>query len=118
MSTGIVGVCSNGVNPNPALAARRNSWDDLIVKTLLAVIVVLSSLVLSSLAALGANCPKDVAKTEAALIHLENNWADALSRKDADTVACMLADEFEEADVDGSLHSRAENLAKIPTRKP
>ena len=73
---------------------------------------------LISLPALAADCPKNQPKTEAALIALENSWADALSRKDAGTVACMLADEFEEADVDGSLHTRAENLGKIPNRKP
>ena len=72
----------------------------------------------TSLHALAADCPKNQPKTEAALIALENTWADALSRKDAATVACMLADEFEEADVDGSLHTRAENLGKIPNRKP
>jgi ketosteroid isomerase-like protein len=71
-----------------------------------------------SLPALSADCPKDQPKTEAVLIALENSWADALSHKDAAPVACMLADEFEEADVDGSLHTRAENLAKIPNRKP
>lgn len=75
-------------------------------------------LVLFCLPALAADCPKNQPKTEAVLIALENSWADALSRKDAATVACMLADEFEEADVDGSLHTRAENLAKIPNRKP
>ena len=79
-------------------------------------IVLLTFLV--SLPALAADCPKNQPKTEAALIALENSWADALSRKDAGTVACMLADEFEEADVDGSLHTRAENLGKIPNRKP
>ena len=42
----------------------------------------------------------------------------ALSRKDADAVACLLADEFEDADVDGSLKTRAETLAHIPQRKP
>jgi len=73
---------------------------------------------LLSLPAIAADCPKNQPKTGAALITLENSWADALSRKDADTVACMLATEFEEADVDGSLHTRAENLAKIPNRKP
>ncbi len=83
------------------------------MKTLAALLVFLSSL-----PALAADCPKNQPKTEAALINLENNWAAALSRKDADTVACMLASEFEEADVDGSLHTRAENLAKIPNRKP
>jgi ketosteroid isomerase-like protein len=71
-----------------------------------------------SLPALGADCSRNQPRTEAALIGLEQTWADALSRKDAGGVACLLADEFEEIDVDGSLHTRAENLGKIATRKP
>jgi ketosteroid isomerase-like protein len=70
------------------------------------------------LSALAADCPKNQPKTEAALLNLENTWADALSRKDADAVACLLSDEFEDADVDGSLKTRAETLAHIPQRKP
>ena len=71
-----------------------------------------------SLPALAADCPKNQPKTEATLISIERTWADALNRKDADGVACLLAGEFEDADVDGSLHTRAETLAKIPNRKP
>jgi ketosteroid isomerase-like protein len=97
----------------PPLADWRRSCDDLNVKNLITLVVLLLSL-----PALAADCPKNQPKTEAALIAFENSWADALTRKDADTVACMLADEFEEADVDGSLHTRAENLGKIPNRKP
>jgi len=65
-----------------------------------------------------ANCPNNEPKSEAALIDLEHHWADALTHKDADAVACMLAQEFEDADVDGSVHTRAEALARIPERKP
>lgn len=65
-----------------------------------------------------AECPKNQPKTEAALIQLEQNWAAALSRKDADAVACMLADEFEDADVDGSLHTRNWTIERMPNRKP
>ena len=65
-----------------------------------------------------ADCPKNQPKTEAALIQLEQNWAAALSRKDVDAVACMLSDEFEDADVDGSLHTRAQTLEHIPNKKP
>ena len=75
-------------------------------------------LVFFSLSALAADCPKNQPKTEAALITLENTWADALSRKDADAVACLLSDEFEDADVDGSLKSRSDTLTHIPQRKP
>jgi ketosteroid isomerase-like protein len=71
-----------------------------------------------SLNALGTECPRNQPKTEVALLNLENTWADALSHKDADAVACLLSDEFEDADVDGSLKTRAETLAHIPQRKP
>src|ERR1700730_12565372 len=85
---------------------------DVKIPTLLAVSLALAS------SALAADCPKDQPKTEAALIELEQNWATALSHKDADTVGCMVADEFEDADVDGSLHSRSLTLEHIPHRKP
>jgi len=49
------------------------------------------------LSASGADLPKNQPKTEAALIELEQTGAAALSRKDADAVACMLATEFEDA---------------------
>ena len=76
-----------------------------------------------SLPVLAADCPqgqtkKDHPKTETALLALEHTWAEALNHKDSATVACLLADEFEDADFDGSLHTRAETLAKIPNRKP
>lgn len=80
--------------------------------TLLAVLLALAS------SAFAADCPKNQPKTEAALIELEQNWATALSRKDAPAVACLLAEEFEDADVDGSLHSRSQTLEHIPNRKP
>jgi ketosteroid isomerase-like protein len=83
------------------------------VKSLIVVLALLLSV-----PALAKDCPKDQPKTEAALLQLEQNWADALTRKDADTVACMVADEFEDADVDGSLHTRSQMLAHIPERRP
>jgi ketosteroid isomerase-like protein len=73
---------------------------------------------LISLPAYSADCPKNQSRTEAALLELEQNWAAALGRHDAATVACMVADEFEEADVDGSLHTRSQMLAHILQRKP
>ncbi|MGA3088679.1 MAG: nuclear transport factor 2 family protein [Terriglobales bacterium] len=68
--------------------------------------------------AFAADCPKNQPKTEAALIEVEQSWAAALSRKDAEAVACLVADEFEDADVDGSLLSRGQMLEHIPNRKP
>ena len=82
------------------------------ILTLLAVLLVLAS------SALAADCPKDQPKTEAVLIELEQSWAAALSHKDAGAVACMVAEEFEDADVDGSLHTRSQMLDHIPHRKP
>lgn len=82
-------------------------------------ILSLLALVLAlALSAHAGDCPKNQPKTEAALIDVEQNWAAALSRKDADAVACMLADEFEDADVDGSLHTRNWTIERIPNRKP
>jgi ketosteroid isomerase-like protein len=96
------------------LCISRNSCHDLNVKILPLLIFSLSL----AAAAYGADCPRDQPKTESALIELEQNWAAALTRKDARTVACMVADEFEEVDVDGSLHTRDQMLEHIPYRKP
>ena len=64
------------------------------------------------------DCPKNQSQTEAALLELEQNWARSLSEKNADAVACLVAGEFEDADVDGSLHTRTQMLEHIPQRKP
>jgi ketosteroid isomerase-like protein len=82
------------------------------ILTLLAVMPTLA------LSALAADCPKNQPKTETVLIQLEENWAAALSRKDVDAVACMLAEEFEDVDVDGTLHTRSQTLEHIPNKKP
>jgi len=96
------------------LLISANSCHDLGVKilTLLAILLALAS------SAFAADCPRNQPKTEAALIELEQNWAAALSHKDVDSVACVVADEFEDADVDGSLHTRSQTLEHIPNRKP
>ena len=83
------------------------------MKTLISFFVLLISAPL-----LAADCPKNQPKTDAALLELERHWADALTHTDVDAVACILAEEFEDADVDGSVHSRTEALSKIPQRKP
>ena len=105
----------------PRLLISQNSCHDLGVK-ILTLLAVLPALALSVFA---ADCSRNQLqhqpqqpKTEAALIELEQNWAAALSRNDADTVACMVADEFEEVDVDGSLRTRSQMLEHIPQRKP
>jgi hypothetical protein len=125
----VVGLCSaNGADrrrhtipsvwlfclPRLALARLHNSCHDLDVKitTLLALVMALT------MSAFPADCPKNQPKTEATLLDLENSWAAALSRKDAGTVACLVADEFEDADVDGSLRSRSQTLEHISNRRP
>ena len=82
---------------------------------IISVVAVLFTLVLSALA---AECPKNQPKTDATLVEAEQNWAAALNRKDVAAVACLLADEFEDVDVDGSLHTRSQTLEKIPNKKP
>ena len=101
------------------LLAGLQSCHDLGVKLSATLIVLVLVLVLLAASlAFAADCPLNQPKTEAALVQLEENWAAALSRKDAGAVACMLAAEFEDADVDGSLHSRSQTLEHIPNRKP
>ena len=96
------------------LLISPNSCHDLGVKILTVLAVPLAL----ALPALAADCRKNQPKTEATLIELEQNWAAvALSRKDADAVACMVADEFEDANVDGSLHTRSQMLERIANRE-
>jgi len=76
-----------------------------------------SVLVLSSFSLFAAPCPSPQAKDGNALIQLEQSWAQALEAHDADAVGCILADEFQDADPEGKLHTRAETLAQIPHRR-
>ena len=64
------------------------------------------------------NCPSGQAKDESALVENEKTWALALEHHDEHAVGCLLAEEFQDADPDGQLHSRAETLAAIAHRKP
>ena len=66
----------------------------------------------------GSTCPASQPKNESTLLQLEQSWAKALEQHDSATVSCILADEFEDADVHGQLHHRAETLARIPPRTP
>jgi Domain of unknown function (DUF4440) len=59
-----------------------------------------------------ASCPTSPAKDEDALVAIEKTWAEALDQRDRKRLDCILADEFEDADIDGHLHSRAAVLAK------
>lgn len=61
----------------------------------------------------GIHCPENQPKDENALLQLEHTWAKALEANDADDIGCILADDYEDADVDGGLHDRGEALANI-----
>jgi ketosteroid isomerase-like protein len=62
-------------------------------------------------------CPTQ-AKDEAALVQAEQMWARALEQQDVQTLGCILADEFEDADADGNLTDRRATLAKAASHPP
>ena len=68
-------------------------------------------------AAGAAECPAQP-KTEAALLQAEHTWAEVLEKKDAAGLACLLAENFEDAGPDGSLSNREQALAHVPQRRP
>ena len=72
--------------------------------------IVFSLLLLSSLIH-GATCPTGQAKDAVTLIQLERTWVRVVEQHDSAALACILADEFEEADFDGSLIKRSTMLA-------
>ena len=59
----------------------------------------------------GATCPTGQVKDEAALVQIEHTWVRAVEQHDPAALGCILADEFEEADFDGSLINRPTMLA-------
>ena len=79
------------------------------------VYLLVASILIAGLPAWAA-CPSQ-ARDEQALLHLEQTWAKALEQHDSATVACLLGDEFQDADVDGKLHDRKEALARISHRR-
>jgi hypothetical protein len=59
-----------------------------------------------------ASCPRGQAREEKALLQLEEKWAKALDQHDSQVIACVLADEFQDADVNGAVHDRAQMLVR------
>lgn len=59
----------------------------------------------------GATCPTGQAKDQVALVQIEQSWVKADEQHDLTALGCILADEFKEADFDGSLIDRATILA-------
>ena len=62
-------------------------------------------------------CPKQ-SKSADELIKTEQAWAKGLDTHDAEAVACILDDKFQDADTSGQLHTRDETLARVPKRRP
>jgi len=73
----------------------------------------LIAIILACVAGASASCPTGQAKDENTLLQQEESWAKALDEHDAMTIGCLLADEFQDADVNGALHDRAEALAHV-----
>jgi ketosteroid isomerase-like protein len=62
--------------------------------------------------AFASPCPTGQTKGEAALVQIEQTWARALQEQDVSILACILADEFEDADVAGAVSDRSKTLAR------
>lgn len=62
-----------------------------------------------------AECPGGQAKDGHALAQMEQRWARALEQRDAATLACILAAEFQDVGANGKLTDRAATLAKAGT---
>ncbi len=104
-----------GITEDPARYDRIGaSWGAQHVNKILCLALLFSSIV----PALAAPCATGQAKNDAALLQIEQTWAKALEQHDADTVACLVANEFEDAGVDGAVHDRSHMLAHIPKRGP
>jgi ketosteroid isomerase-like protein len=69
-------------------------------------------------AAYASPCPSAQARDESALVQIEQTWARALEQREAATLACILAEEFEDAGPDGRLTDRATTLAKAAVHPP
>jgi Domain of unknown function (DUF4440) len=60
----------------------------------------------------GASCPGEQPLEEKALLQQEETWAKALDNNDVEGVGCLLAHEFQDADVNGGMHNRSEALVR------
>ncbi len=74
------------------------------------VAVWLALLTICPVLAAGA-CPKQ-SRSKDGLLELEQSWALALEKSDTETIECILATEFQDADVNGSLHDRNDALER------
>ena len=72
-------------------------------------------ILLLSPAAFAMTCPKDQSKNADALVQIEKAWARSLDEHNVDTLGCILADEFEDADIQGKLADRSSTLGRVGT---
>src|SRR5579863_2846168 len=68
--------------------------------------------------AMAAACPTGQAKEANVLAQIEKEWANALEQKDAASLGCILAEEFQDVDPRGSISDRASTLAKAADHGP
>jgi len=65
-----------------------------------------------------ASCPAGQSKDASALVQIEQTWASALEKKDAATLGCLLAEEFQDVDPQGNISDRGTTLAKAADHRP
>src|ERR1700688_1635913 len=65
-----------------------------------------------------APCPTAPSKDGSALVQIEQTWASALEKKDAATLGCLLAEEFQDVDPQGNISDRTTTLAKAADHRP
>jgi hypothetical protein len=88
---------------------KRSDMQHLLIKAVVSIVL---------LAPLWAsNCPTQN-KFANELADAEQRWAHALDTHNTEAVACILADEFQDADTSGQLHTRQQTLARVPQRRP
>jgi ketosteroid isomerase-like protein len=81
-------------------------------------VIVVCILVFGTAGAVAQKCPTGQPKEEIALLETERTWAKALEGRDVFAVGCILADDFEDADVDGQVHNRTDALDRVAHRRP
>ena len=75
-------------------------------------------LLMVSPCARAAACPAGQSKDATVLNQIEKEWAKALEQKDAESLGCILAEEFQDVDPKGSISDRATTLAKAADHRP
>lgn len=58
------------------------------------------------------------ARTEAAVLHVEENWVRALQAKDVNALSCILSPGFADAAWNGDVWTREQVLKALPQRAP